>query len=44
MYPTWNMLNVNTGVPENPLGILLAVHIGASVADSLPLVPVTGKT
>ena len=30
MYPTWNMLNVSIGVPENPLGILLAVHIGVS--------------
>ena len=29
-YPTWNMLNVSTGAPENPLGILLTVHFDVS--------------
>ena len=29
-YPSWNMPNVSSGVPENPLGILLTVHIGVS--------------
>jgi len=29
-FPTWNMPNVSTGAPENPLGILFTVHIGVS--------------